>query len=140
MGIVNTRVHMATWRDVSRLALALPQTSEERPGDGKLTWKVGAKSFAWERPLRRADLAALGGAAPGGPILGVRTEDLEMKQVLLASDPDVFFTTPHFDGYPAVLVQLDIITVTKLRDVLVEAWLARAPKRAAAAFLLKKSK
>ncbi len=70
---------MATWRDVSRLALALPQTSEERSADGRRTWKVGAKSFAWERPLRRADLVALGDNAPAGAILGVRTEDLEMK-------------------------------------------------------------
>jgi hypothetical protein len=126
---------MATWRDVSGLTLALPQTSEERSADGRRTWKVATKSFAWERPLRRADLVALGDNAPAGAILGVRTEDLEMKQVLIASDPRVFFTTPHFDGYAAVLIQLDPITPKKLKDVLVEAWLSRAPKRAAAAFL-----
>ena len=126
---------MATWRDVSRLALALPQTSEERSADGPRTWKVAGKFFAWERPLRRADLDALGVDAPAGPILGVRTEDLEMKQVLIASDPRVFFTTPHFDGYAAVLIQLAPITAKTLKDVLVEAWLSRAPKRAAAAFL-----
>ena len=129
---------MATWRDVSRLALALPQTSEERGADGKLSWKAGTKSFAWERPLRAADRAALGDEAPDGPILGIRTEDLEMKQVLLASDPRVFFTTPHFDGYPAVLVRLGNISMKNLKEVLVEAWLARAPKRAATAFLAKR--
>lgn len=129
---------MATWRDVSRLVLALPQTSDERASDGKRVWKVAAKTFAWERPLRRADLIALGDDAPAGPILGVRTEDLEMKQVMIASDPNVFFTTPHFDGYAVVLVQLDNITAKRLEDVLVEAWLARAPKRDATAFLSKK--
>jgi hypothetical protein len=89
----------------------------------------------WERPLRRSDLEALGDAAPTGPILGVRTEHLVAKEAILQSDPAVFFTTPHFDGYPAVLVQLDRIGVDELREVIVEAWLARAPKRLADAFL-----
>ena len=53
------------------------------------------------------------------------------KEALLADDPDVFFTTPHFDGYPAVLVRLDRIAVPDLEEVIVEAWLARAPKRLA---------
>ena len=128
---------MASWRDVRRIALALPDTSEGESSHGLAAWIVNKKFFAWERPLKRADLEALGADAPAGPILGVRTHDLEMKEVLLASDPRVFFTTPHFDGYPAVLVLLKNISVKKLRDVLVEAWLARAPKRAAAAFLQK---
>ena len=54
---------------------------------------------------------------------------------MLANDPKVFFTTPHFDGYPAVLIRLGKITPKKLKDVIVEAWLARAPKRAVTAFL-----
>jgi hypothetical protein len=58
-----------------------------------------------------------------------------MKDVLLASDANVFFTTPHFNGYPAVLICLDRITTAALRTVLVESWLARAPKRLAADFL-----
>jgi hypothetical protein len=125
---------MASWGDVRRLALALPETSE-KSSHGNLAWAVKDKSFAWERPLRPADLAALGARAPTGPILGVRTADLEMKEVLLASDPAVYFTTPHFDGYSAVLVRLGKISLTALNNVLVEAWLARAPKRLAAAFL-----
>jgi len=125
---------MATWRDVRRLALALPETSE-KSSRGTLTWAVKDKSFAWERPLRPADLAALGTRAPAGPILGVRTADLEMKEVLLASDPAVYFTTPHFNGYPAVLVRLGKIGATALNELLIEAWLARAPNRVAAAFL-----
>jgi hypothetical protein len=125
---------VATWRDVRRIALALPGTSERTSSVGAAAWIVNKKLFAWERPLRRADLEGLGKNAPAGPILGVRTEGLEMKDILLASDPDVFFTTPHFDGYPAVLVRLAKIGTKKLKDVLVEAWLSRAAKRAVDAF------
>jgi hypothetical protein len=131
---------VATWTDVRRLALALPGTSEERTSRGWCAWIVNRKFFAWERPLLPADLAALGGRAPGGPILGVRTNDLEMKEVFLHSDPGIFFTTPHFDGYPAVLIRLDKITRAKLKDILVEAWLSRAAKRAIAAFLEKQER
>jgi hypothetical protein len=127
---------MATWPDVRRLALALPATSEQT-SYGNRAWAVNNKSFAWERPLRPADIAALGPSAPSGPILGIRTADLEMKDALLASDPAVFFTTPHFDGYAAVLVRLTAISSKRLEQVLLEAWLARAPKRVAAAFLQK---
>jgi hypothetical protein len=126
---------MASWRDVRRCALALPGTIEETGSSGTSAWLVNKKFFAWERPLRRADIAALGDDAPRGPVLGVRTADLEMKDVLLASNPDVYFTTPHFNGYPAVLIRLDAIAVKKLKDVIVEAWLARAGKRAVTAFL-----
>jgi len=120
---------------VRRFALSLPGTSEEKSQNGNLSWIVNKKFFMWERPLRRADLAALGRDAPTGPILGLRTADLEMKDVLLASDPGVFFTTPHFNGYPAVLVRLGKIAPRKLKDVILEAWLARASKRAVTAFL-----
>jgi len=129
---------MATWRDVRRIALALPGACEETSSSGNAAWTVNKKFFVWERPLRRSDLAALGADVPPGPVLGVRTADLEMKEVLLASDPKVFFTTPHFNGYPAVLVRLGKITSPKLKEVVVEAWLARAPERAVAAFLEKK--
>ncbi len=125
---------MASWEDVERIALGLPET-DEGISHGNRTWRVKEKGFVWERPLRRGDLEALGDAAPDGPILGVRTEHLGAKEALLASDPDVFFTTPHFDGYPAVLVQLQRISVEELTEVIVEAWLARAPKRVADAYL-----
>ena len=125
---------MATWRDVRRFALALPGTSEATSRETP-TWEVHDKVFVWDRPLRKADIAALGARAPKGPILGVRTPGLEMKDALLASDPRVFFTTPHFDGFPAVLVRLDKISVEDLKDVIVDAWLARAPKKAANAYL-----
>jgi hypothetical protein len=126
---------MATWRDVRRIALALPGTTEEATSSGKAAWLVNKKFFTWERPLRASDLKALGDKAPTGPILGVRTEDLEMKEVLLASNPSVYFTTPHFDGYPAVLIRLPKISMKELKAVIEEAWLSRAGKRAVAEFL-----
>jgi hypothetical protein len=125
---------VASWDDVRQLALALPETSE-RSSRGLATWQVRDKAFVWERPLRRADLEALGGRAPEGPILGARVEHLVAKEALLADDLGVFFTTPHFDGFPAVLVRLDEIDVEDLREVVVEAWLARAPKRLAQAYV-----
>jgi hypothetical protein len=125
---------MATFDDVARIALDLPETSEGT-SHGNRSWRVKDKGFVWERPLRRGDLEALGDAAPDGPVLGVRTEHLGAKEAILASDPEVFFTTPHFDGYPAVLVQLERIAPDDLREVIVEAWLARAPKRLADEYL-----
>jgi hypothetical protein len=125
---------MATWDDVRRIALALPETSERTSRELR-QWRVKDKLFTWERPLRRADREALGDGAPEGPILGVRVEHLGAKEALLASDPGVFFTTPHFDGYAAVLVRLDRIDLGELEDVIVEAWLTRAPKRLAQAYV-----
>ena len=86
-------------------------------------------------PLRRADLEALGDGAPDGEILGAWVEHLVAKEALLADDPGVFFTTPHFDGYAAVLVRLDAIGAEDLDEVIVEAWLCRAPKRLANDYL-----
>ena len=126
---------MATWDDVRRLALALPETAEKASYGGAPGWTVKGKGFVWDRPLRRADLDALGPAAPDGPVLGVLVPDLGAKEALLAAQPDLYFTTPHFDGYAVVLVRLDRIDVDELEELVVEAWLARAPKRLAAAFL-----
>ena len=125
---------MADWDDVRRIALALPETSEGE-SRGLRHWRVKDKGFVWERPLRRSDLEALGDAAPDGPILGARVEHLMAKEALLADEPDVFFTTPHFDGYPAVLVRLERIAVEDLEELIVEAWLARAPARLARAYV-----
>jgi hypothetical protein len=125
---------MASWVDVRRIALALPETSEELSRELR-QWRVKDKGFVSERPLRRGDFEALGADAPDGPILGARVEHLGAKEALLADDPAVFFTTPHFDGYPAVLIRLEAITVADLEEVIVEAWLARAPKRLAQAYV-----
>jgi hypothetical protein len=126
---------MATWDDVRRIVRDLPETVEETSRQGLLNWRVKDKSFTWERPLRKADLRALGDAAPAGPILGAYVPDLGAKEALLADDPSVYFTTPHFDGYPAILVRLDRIAVSELTELVTEAWLARAPKRLAAQYL-----
>jgi hypothetical protein len=125
---------VATWDDVRRFALALPDTSEY-DRRGQAFWRVRDKNFVWERPLRKSDLEALGRDAPAGPILGARVEHLIAKEALIADNPGTFFTTPHFDGYPAVLIRLGQIGLDELEEVVVEAWLARAPKRLARHYL-----
>ena len=108
---------MATWIHVERIAAALPLA---RAADGGRSWRAGGALVAWERPLRKSDLAALGAAAPTGPVLGVRVP-LDAKELLLASEPGWCFTTPHFHGYPAVLVHLPAIRVPVLRRLLADA-------------------
>jgi len=119
---------MATWNDVSRLALRLPEVEEITGGDGQLSWKVKGKLFVWERPLRKRDIDELGDAAPAGPILGARTDGEAEKLALVQTDPDVYFTTSHFSGYPAVLVRLDRIKKPALGELVIGAWLIQAPK------------
>ena len=121
---------MAGCKDVRRIALSLPETSaKERQGHA--AWSVRDKVFVWERPLRRADREALGKHAPRGAILGVRVPHLMAKEARLAAQPEVCFTTPHFDGFPAVLVRLGKIRMDALEELIVEAWLSRAPRRLA---------
>jgi hypothetical protein len=125
---------MATWSEVERLALALPETSE-RERHGVRQWRVREKLFVWERPLRAREIEHLGGAAPDGPILAARVEHLHAKEALVAENPGVYFTTSHFDGYPAVLARLERISGDELTELVTEAWLARAPKRLARDYL-----
>jgi hypothetical protein len=129
---------MAGWEDVKRVALALAQTSE-RVSRGQRQWRVKDRLFVWERPLRVKEIEELGDAAPEGPVLGARVEHLGAKEALLADDPRVYFTTSHFRGYAAILVQLDRIPVADLDEVIIEAWLARAPKRLADAYLAERT-
>jgi hypothetical protein len=96
---------------------------------------VKDKLFVWERPLRPKEIEVLGASAPDGPILGARVEHAGAKEALLADDPRVFFTTPHFDGFPAILVRLELIAGEDLEEVVTEAWLVRAPRRLAEAYL-----
>jgi hypothetical protein len=125
---------MATWDEVRELALGLPDT-EEGLRHGTPTWFVHGKGFVWERPLRKSDLAALGDSAPTGPILGARTEHLMAKEAILAEHSESCFTTPHFDGYAAVLIQLERISRETLEELIEEAWLAQAPKKLADAYV-----
>ncbi|NUT50417.1 MAG: MmcQ/YjbR family DNA-binding protein [Saccharothrix sp.] len=125
---------MATWDDVRRIATALPEVAERATYEGRSAWRVKDKPFAWDRPLRAADLTALGPTAPDGPVLAARVPDVGVKEALIADDPAVYFTIPHFDGYAAVLVRLDAIADDELAELLAEAWLCRAPKRLAKRF------
>lgn len=122
---------MADWSDVADVAGSLPSTVETGPR----TWRVGKKLVVWERPLRPADRAALADAAPTGDVLGARVPDEGVKFALVTSEPDVYFTTPHFDGYPAVLVRLAVIRPPELRELITEAWLTQAPRRLVKDFL-----
>ncbi len=117
---------MATWDDVARCAAALPELTT---GDGTRDWRVRGKPVAWERPLRKGDIEHLGASAPAGPILGLRVPDLDTKDVRLAELGPAVFVTPHFAGYPAVLVDLEAIDADDLDDLVVDAWIAQAPKR-----------
>ena len=122
---------MATWDDVGRIVGALPETAEPSPRN----WRVRKMLIAWERPLRKADYAALGTDAPDWDILGARVADEGVKFALIADDPGVYFTTPHFDGYPVVLVRLAEIGDPELKELVTEAWLTQAPKTLAKVFL-----
>jgi hypothetical protein len=119
---------MATWDDVARICLTLPGTTEVRSRDMR-QWKVADKLFVWERPLRRRDLEELGDDAPAGPVLGARVPDEGAMRALIAEQPGVYFTTSHFDGYPAVLARLEELDETALTELAGEAWACRAPRR-----------
>jgi len=109
------------------MALDLPQVVEgERYGNP--SWSVAGRAFAWERPFSKADIRRFGDAhPPDGPILAVRVGDLDDKEAVLAAHPEAMFTIPHFDGYPAVLIQLDAVTTPALREAITDGWLACAP-------------
>jgi hypothetical protein len=113
----------------------LPETTEPTPR----TWRVRKKLIVWERPLRKADLEALGVDAPDGDIVGARVADEGVKFALIAEEPEVFFTTPHFDGYPMVLVRLADIDAAQLTELVTDAWLAQAPKTLVRAFLAERA-
>ena len=114
---------MATQRDVRRIALSLPGTSED---PGEFRFLVEGKMFVWLWPERVAPKRA---RVPNPDVIVVRVGNDIDKQVMLAMDPKVFFTEPHYDGYAAVLVRLPLVGLDLLKDVVTEAWRCRASKR-----------
>ncbi len=122
---------MAEWADVARCAAKLPELVD---AEGRHDWRIRGKPVAWERPLRQVDQTFLAESAPTGPILGVRVPDLDTKDVRLTELRPAVFVTPHFDGYPAVLVDLESIDADDLEELLIDAWKAQAPKRVVTAW------
>jgi hypothetical protein len=125
---------VATLADLDRIALGLPDV-ERSQQDGRVAYAAFGKRFCHHREPRKDALGPDGERLTD--VLIFRSADLESKELVLAGGPP-FFTTPHFDGYPAVLVRipdLALLDEETLRETVVEAWLTRAPKRVAKAWL-----
>lgn len=122
---------MMSLDEVAALATSLPEvTVGER--FGMQTWFVRKKGFAWERPFSKADVKRFGSETPpAGPILGVVVADLHEKEAILAAGTKGIFTIPHFDGYAALLIQLNVASKKVVREAVIDAWLACAPKKLA---------
>jgi hypothetical protein len=126
---------VVTLEDAAALAAALPEVTEGAR-HGHRTWFVGKKAFAWERPFSKADIKRFGDETPpAGPILALTVEDLHEKEAVLAAGTKGVFTISHFDGYAAVLVQLDAVGKRALKALVLDAWLAVAPAALAEAHL-----
>jgi len=128
---------MATMRDVDELALALPEATKEVADEGRPAYLVHGKVFCFHRDRRKDALDPATGERLGD-VLMFRVPDLETKELLLADPRGIYFTTPHFDGYPAVLVripELARLAREELHDLVADAWLTRAKKRVARAWL-----
>jgi hypothetical protein len=130
---------VATLEDVARIIAELPEVVEgER--FARRTWFVGGKAFAWVRPFSKADIRRYGATKPpDGPILALSTADLAEKEAVLATASEAIFTIPHFNGYAAVLVQLNNVKRKELRDAIVDAWFACAPPELADTYKKKRS-
>ena len=128
---------MATLRDVEKLALAMPETVKGEDDEGRPSYSVNGKVICWHRSPRPDALDPKTGERLTD-VFVFRTTDLDVKEMTLSDDRGIYFTTPHFRGYPAVLVRIpDLARLDReeLRDVVVDAWLTRAQKRVARAWL-----
>jgi hypothetical protein len=116
---------MATQADVRRIALALPETEE---ADGRFAFSVRVKDklkgFAWVW-MERIEPKKPRVANP--KVLAVRVANLAQKDLLISAEPEKFFTEPHYNGFPAVLVRLAAVSVGDLRTLLAEAHRCMAP-------------
>jgi hypothetical protein len=123
--------------DLDELALGLPQTTKEVSEDGRPSYLVHGRRFCLQRS-RRPDAMDPETGERLDDVLMFRVEDLDVKELILADDRSIYFTTPHFNGYPAVLVRIpDLAKLDReeLFDLVAEAWLTRAQKRVAKAWL-----
>src|ERR687886_1322707 len=123
--------------DVDELALSLPETSKELSSDGRPSYLAHGKLFCCHRNRRRDAVDPKTGERLDD-VLMFRVPDLDVKELMLADDRGVYFTTPHFNGYPAVLMRIpDLARIDReeLFDLVAEAWLTRAQKRLAKAWL-----
>lgn len=128
---------MATMADLDRLARAMPLTTKEVSDEGRPSYSVHGKLFCFHRG-RRPDAIDSKSGERLDDVLMFRVADLGVKELLLADDRGVFFTTPHFDGYAAVLLRIPNLArldQEELGDLVIEAWLTRAQKRVAKAWL-----
>jgi len=124
-------------RDLDELALAMPQATKETSEDGRPTYSVHGKFFCFHRS-RRPDAVDPETGDRLDDVFVFRVADLGEKEILLRDDRGVFFTTPHWNGYSAVLMRIpDLARIDRdeLRDLIAEAWLTRAQKRVAKAWL-----
>jgi hypothetical protein len=113
---------VATREDLRRIALGLPETTVDETGS---SYAVAGKSILWTW-MERVDPKKA--RVPNPDVIAVRVADESEKEILIDMDPSVFFTEPHYDGYPAILVRLSAIDVAALETVLRGAWRCRAPK------------
>ena len=128
---------MATMADLDELALAMPQTTKEVSDDGRPTYRVHGKMFCFHRG-ERPDAIDSDTGERLDDVLMFRVADLDVKELLLSDDRGVYFTTPHFNGYSAVLVRIpDLARLDReeLADLVAEAWLTKAQKRVSRAWL-----
>lgn len=118
---------MATWDDIRRIATALPETTADHTGS---SYAVAGKAICWTW-LERIDPKQA--RVPNPSVVAVRVAHESEKELLIDMDPDVFFTEPHYNGFPAILVRLAAVDVDTLERLLVDAWRLRAPKKLVAA-------
>jgi len=128
---------MATMRDLEDLALAMPAATKELDPDGRPSYSANGKYFCFHRRPRPDAVDEKTGKRLED-VLVFRVDGAEEKELLLADPRGVFFTTPHWNGYPAILMRkrdLRRLRKAELRDLVVDAWLTRAKKREAKAWL-----